>query len=110
MLNADAYGMVVAPRSQTEHAVTALWADIMGTRPPSIDDEFLSVGGELLRAKLLLQLVKERWRVEVSVEEFMTASSIAGLSATVERKVADARTRDSNLLNDALKQLDGWVE
>jgi hypothetical protein len=100
--------MVVAPRSETEHGVTALWADVVGRRPSSIDDHFLEAGGELHEATRLLARVNDRWQVDVTLEEFLAASSIAGLAATIERKVADQRTRDSGLLNDVLKDLEAW--
>lgn len=98
--------MVIAPRGETEHAVAALWAEVVGHRPASIDDEFLAVVGDRAQARRLLARVQERWRVRVTDEEFSTASSIAGLAATVERKRAEARTRENGLIMSALAELD----
>ena len=109
MRNVDGHGMIVAPRSETEHAVTELWTDVLGTRPPSIDDEFRAVGGELGCAERLLARINSRWRVQVTLDEFLAASSIAGISATVERKVADKRTRDNGLLSNVLDELEAWA-
>jgi hypothetical protein len=101
--------MVVAPRSETEHLVTAFWADVVGRRPRSIDDEFVASASRSPQAGQLLARINERWPVEMTMDEFFAASSVAGLAATIERKIADARTRDSDLLNDVLRELDGWT-
>jgi hypothetical protein len=98
--------MVIAPRGETEHVVAALWAEVRGTCPASIDDEFLAVGGDPAQARRLLARVHERWGVRISYEEFTAASSIAGLAAAVERKRAEARTRENGLIMSALAELD----
>lgn len=100
--------MVVKPRSEIEYAVAALWSDALGRRPTSIDDEFEVVCGDEERARQLLDSVSDRWKVEVSLDEFRRASSIAGLSALVERKVIEVRTRDNALLASVLEELDNW--
>jgi hypothetical protein len=99
--------MIVAPRSETEHAVAALWADV-GVRPASIDDEFLTVGGDPPRTARLLAYVFERWHIHISVDDFLARSSIAGLSATIERRRAEARTFESDILKGALEGLDAF--
>jgi hypothetical protein len=98
--------MVIAPRGETEHVVAALWAEVRGARPASIDDEFLAVGGDPAQARRLIARIQDRWRVRISYEEFCAASSIAGLAATVERKRADARTRENGLIMSALAELE----
>jgi enterobactin synthetase component F len=97
--------VIVAPRSETEHAVAALWTEL-GLRPTTIDDQFLSVGGDVLRAKQLVARISARWGVDLAPEDFKAASSIAGLAATIDRKQAEARTSQSNLLQEALDGLD----
>jgi hypothetical protein len=96
--------MVIGPRSETEHAVAAMWEEVVGHRPESIDDEFLSVGGDLAGAGRLLARIHDRWRIRVTLAEFQRASSIARLSGTIERKKAEAREDD--LLRNALSGLD----
>jgi hypothetical protein len=100
--------MVVAPRSETEHGVTALWAEVVGAWPRSIDDEFVAMGTGPGQAEELLARVYERWRVTITLDEFLAASSIARLSAMIERKVAEARTHANDLLSGALTELDSW--
>lgn len=104
----DDFGMVIGPRSATECAVTALWADVMGYQPQSIDDTFESTGGDESRAARLLALIYDRWRVQITPTEFWACSSIAGISGTVDRKIVENRTRESALLSAALDDLDGW--
>jgi hypothetical protein len=107
-MNVDGVEMIVKPRSETEYAVTAMWADALGERPSSIDDEFPVVNGEERRARQLLASVADRWKINVSIEEFRRASSIASLAALVERKVIEARTRDNALFASVLDELDNW--
>ena len=103
----DGVGMIVAPRSETEYAVTALWAEVLGRRPQSIDDDFHGTGAPQ-EADRLLAAVGDRWKITVTRDEFKAAPSIARLSALVERKVIEARTRDNALLANVLDELDSW--
>lgn len=104
----DDFGMVIGPRSATECAVTALWAEVLGSQPQSIDDTFDSAGGSDTHAQRLLAKIRDRWRIQLTTDEFWAASSIAGVSATVDRRIVDTRTRESALLSAALDDLDGW--
>jgi non-ribosomal peptide synthetase component F len=42
------------PAGATERAVAALWADVLGCAPPSLDDDFFACGGDSLAASRLL--------------------------------------------------------
>lgn len=107
-MSLDGVGMIVKPRSETEYAVAALWAELLGFRPGSIDDEFAVVNGDEPRAQRLLDAVTDRWKIDVSLDEFRQSSSILRLSALIERKVIEARTRDNALLASVLDELDNW--
>lgn len=107
-MSLDGVGMIVKPRSETEYAVAALWADLLGQRPGSIDDEFAVTAGDEPAALRLLDAVMDRWKVAVSLDEFRRHSSILRFSALIERRVIEARTRDNALLASVLDELDNW--
>ncbi|HJX30174.1 MAG TPA: phosphopantetheine-binding protein, partial [Thermoanaerobaculia bacterium] len=48
------------PRNALERDLAALWAQLLGTAPENLDDDFFAHGGDSFSAVLLLQRVAER--------------------------------------------------
>lgn len=74
----------VPPRRWVEREVAVIWGELLGTGPRQLSDTFFEVGGYSLLVPVLLHRVRERFRVELSLWDFLTDPSLAGLSALVE--------------------------
>jgi hypothetical protein len=98
----------VAPHSDAEKLVAAIWRDVLQQDRLSVDDNFFDVGGH----SLLLIKVLERLRTEVSAElsvldlfRFPTIATLAGELANRTAHVALRRdpppsTRTGAIIND----------
>lgn len=70
----------VAPRSDLERQIARIWEQVLGVATIGIRDDFLSLGGHsLVATKLLARLRKETGK-HLSLRDFMTNPTIAGIS------------------------------
>jgi acyl-coenzyme A synthetase/AMP-(fatty) acid ligase len=79
------------PPSATARVVTAIWSDLLGTRATadSFAADFFAAGGHSLLAPQLLGRVRERLGVAVSLWDFLTSPTIAGLTALIDSQAAE---------------------
>ncbi|HEX7242294.1 MAG TPA: amino acid adenylation domain-containing protein, partial [Longimicrobiaceae bacterium] len=84
-------GAHAAPRTPTEEALAAIWAELLGLRRVSIHDGFFDLGGHSLLAMRLVSRARAALGVEIPVRTVFEAQSVAELAARVdaERRVAE---------------------
>lgn len=79
---------IVAPATDTEQRMLAVWQELLGRAGLSTDDEFFSVGGDsLLTLPLVFQLARA-FGVDVPLTAVFSAPSIAALSRVVDDLLA----------------------
>lgn len=76
------------PKTPVETAVAELWAGLPGVRPTGADESFFAAGGRSLQVLVLLDQVRERFDVEVSLHDFLATPTVTGLSTVVEHQVS----------------------
>ncbi|MDQ3934018.1 MAG: amino acid adenylation domain-containing protein [Actinomycetota bacterium] len=81
----DGGHVFVEPRDELEREAAELWQAVL--RVPSVGafDEFVDIGGESLLALEILEELQRRHGVEIPLEEFAEASTVAELAAVVRR-------------------------
>jgi aryl carrier-like protein len=72
--------------TELERDVMALWREVLGTTHAGMTDDFLTIGGDSLRAGRLFARVFDRWGVDISFAEFLDHPTIAGLARTIEER------------------------
>ncbi|HEX2187796.1 MAG TPA: amino acid adenylation domain-containing protein [Longimicrobiaceae bacterium] len=77
-------GERAAPRTHTEEAVAAIWAEVLGTGPVGIHDHFFDLGGHSLRAAQIVARVRSAFRVELPMGALFDAPTVAELAALVD--------------------------
>jgi len=82
---------VVAPRNEVEKALAEAWCEVLGIDEISIDDNFFALGGDSI---LSIQVVSRAARRGIyfaarQLFEHQTIATIAAVSETGERRVAD---------------------
>ncbi|WP_369348418.1 amino acid adenylation domain-containing protein [Stenotrophomonas sp. JAG2] len=75
----------VAPRTATEQALAALFAETLGlSTPVSADADFFALGGDSLSAVHLLLAIQQRWRCELGLGAVFAAPTVAALAARID--------------------------
>ncbi|MGZ4954748.1 MAG: amino acid adenylation domain-containing protein, partial [Methylobacter sp.] len=69
----------VAPGNDTEQALAAIWADVLGLEPVGIEDNFFALGGDSIRTLQVINLAKERG-IDISLEQLYRHGTIRGLA------------------------------
>lgn len=68
-----------APRTPTEMAIAAIWADALMLDRVGIHDDFLAIGGDSLIATQIVARIWEQFGTEVSLEGLFDGGTIAVL-------------------------------
>ena len=71
----------VAPRTENEAKLAAIWKEVLGLDEIGVDDDFFELGGHSLQAIRAMARVKEVFGVELSAEALFEAPNIAALAA-----------------------------
>jgi amino acid adenylation domain-containing protein len=73
-----------APASPTEHALHAIWLEVLRLDDAGVDDPFLDLGGNSLQAAQIVSLVRTRLSVELPVADPLSSGTIAAMARSVE--------------------------
>jgi amino acid adenylation domain-containing protein/FkbH-like protein len=79
----------VAPRSDTERRVAALWQELLGVERVGARDHFFELGGHSLKAVSLISALHREFGVELGLKELFEAPTVEALS----RRLAGAARR-----------------
>jgi amino acid adenylation domain-containing protein len=75
----------VAPRTETEAQVAALWAEVLGVRELGVEDDVFALGAHSLAVTQVASRLRARLGVELPLRELFAAHTVAALAATVQR-------------------------
>jgi acyl carrier protein len=76
-----------APRTDTEQALAAIWADVLGLEHISIHDNFFELGGDSLRSVGIATRAKAAFDIDLTPRDVLTTQTISELAELVEDKV-----------------------
>jgi amino acid adenylation domain-containing protein len=79
----------VAPRTPTEEQLAAIWADLLGLKQVSIDENFFELGGHSLLAVRVLSQVRDTFHVELPLSSLFEAPTVAKLAVKIVQSQAD---------------------
>ncbi|MCI4066431.1 amino acid adenylation domain-containing protein [Micromonospora sp. R77] len=80
------------PRGPTEETIAALWAQLLGCPVTHRRHSFFALGGDSLLATRLLELLRQRLGVELTLRQLFAAPALAQLGAVVDEQTEDAAT------------------
>ncbi|WP_030877115.1 non-ribosomal peptide synthetase [Streptomyces varsoviensis] len=81
---APAGGRGRPPRTEREKKLCALFATVLDVPEVSVDDSFLDLGGDSLRAFRLVRLITSHFGVRPSLRQVLRTPTVAGLDAWLE--------------------------
>lgn len=76
----------VAPRSETEHMVAAIWSEVLGVDDIGVDDDFFRLGGHSLLATQVVSRVQSQLAADVPLRSFFDMPTVAELAEEVESR------------------------
>ncbi len=74
----------LAPRNATEEVVAGIWASLLGMDQVGVQDHFFDLGGHSLLAVQVVSRLRDALHVDVSLQTFFDAPTVAALSRYVE--------------------------
>ncbi|WP_369356029.1 amino acid adenylation domain-containing protein [Streptomyces sp. cg2] len=74
----------IAPRTPTEEALAAIWAELLGLARVGVEDNFFDLGGDSVTSLRLMARMSGAFGVEVSPRDFFDAPTIAALAERLE--------------------------
>ncbi len=84
----------VGPRTQTEVALAAIWAEVLRHECVGVNDHFLALGGHSLLAIRILGKVSRAFAIRLPLRALFEAPTIEKLAAVVDNTVASADADD----------------
>jgi acyl carrier protein len=75
----------VAPRTQLEKQIVAIWAEILKLERVGIHDDFFDLGGHSLLAIRVISRVREAFQTEVPLRSLFEMSTVAGLASVINK-------------------------
>ncbi|HEY2740250.1 MAG TPA: condensation domain-containing protein, partial [Thermoanaerobaculia bacterium] len=74
----------VAPESEIERQLTAIWQELLGIDPVGVHDSFFDLGGDSLQAVQVITRVRGAWGVEIGLAALFESPTPGALAATVQ--------------------------
>src|SRR4029077_1860900 len=74
----------VAPRTDLERTIAAVWSDVLGVPRVGVHDGFFELGGHSLLATLTVSRLREALGIDISLRTLFEAPTVAALAAQVE--------------------------
>lgn len=90
--HSDAQAEYVAPRSETERTITAIWQELLNVKKLGIHDNFFDLGGHSLLMVQLYNKLREAFHKEVPMVELFRNPTIAMLSQYFSGDSPEAHT------------------
>ncbi|QTR03782.1 amino acid adenylation domain-containing protein, partial [Saccharothrix algeriensis] len=77
-------GDYVAPRTETEEAIAAIWAEELDVDRVGVEDSFFALGGDSIRSLRITSRTKSAFGVDLSPRDVLTARTVSSLADLVE--------------------------
>jgi acyl carrier protein len=77
----------VAPRTDAERVLAAIWAQVLGMEQVGIEDNFFELGGDSLRSLQLTSRTKAAFDVALTPRDIRTTRTLSALAELVEEKI-----------------------
>ncbi|HVZ39797.1 MAG TPA: non-ribosomal peptide synthetase [Candidatus Kapabacteria bacterium] len=95
----------VPPRTPTEHALAAIWEELLQLAAPGIHNNFFTVGGHSLLAMQVITRVEAAFSINVPLRDFLEEPTIQALAEKIDATIL-AQSASADSLFDFIEGLD----
>jgi amino acid adenylation domain-containing protein len=100
-LSTDANQIVVAPRTEVEQAIAAIWQQALQVETVGVYANFFDLGGNSLSATQVLTQMRQTFQIDLSIRQFFTAATIAKQAEVVQAQIeANSALPSQRMIND----------
>jgi acyl carrier protein len=96
----------VAPRNDTEQQLAALFSELLNVERVGIHDNFFNLGGHSLLATQAVTRIRSTFNVELSLQDFFEAPTIAEFALNLLRATAQVNLDELESMMAQLDELD----
>jgi acyl-CoA synthetase (AMP-forming)/AMP-acid ligase II/acyl carrier protein len=93
LLSSQRVHKFVAPQTQVEKTLAAVWSQVLGIERIGIQDNFFYLGGDSIRATQVISRVRQAFQMEISLRsvfEKQTVKELAALITEIQAEIAGA--------------------
>ena len=83
--------VLIAPVSETERTVLAIWQEVLGVDSISVDDDFFMIGGHSLLATQVMSRLRRTFRVNLALRALFEAPTIRNTATQIDLALASAQ-------------------
>ena len=83
-------GQYVAPATETQSKMAALWQDVLEVEQVGIHDNFFELGGHSLLAVRLISVIRKEFSAELPISEIFDYPTVSLLSERIQQKPGTA--------------------
>ncbi len=94
---------LVAPRTETEHVVAGIWAEVLGIEQVGVHDNFFDLGGHSLLATRVVSRVRDVFGLDIPIRALFETGNLAELSTVIETSEGYNTTSGSNPILNSLR-------
>ena len=74
----------VAPRTECEKVLIAIWQDILNVHEIGLHDNFLELGGNSLLASQVIEQIRLQWKIRIPLHFLFEQPTVAALACAIE--------------------------
>jgi acyl transferase domain-containing protein len=100
----ESVGDYVAPGSELERAVAAVWEELFGIQHVGAADNFFEMGGNSLLAIQLVSRLRKELQIELPLNTLFESPTVAGLATAIES--IQSRAREAEEIERLLKEIE----
>lgn len=87
----------IAPQSETQQRIAETWQELFGIPRVGIDEDFFQLGGDSLKAIVILSKINQRLQVELGLSEVLSKPTIKELAQYIETSRKTCQTSSTGI-------------
>jgi amino acid adenylation domain-containing protein len=77
-----------SPENELEEELAEIWAELLELEQISRQHNFFALGGDSLLATRLVEVIRQRWSVDLPLRKFFVAPTIAGIASLITEQTS----------------------